>query len=475
MITEKFKLKHIANVTAGNAAPSKDDFVSEGTPFIRAGSLAFLTTGDSIDMCEKIDKQLATTNKLKLFPKDSILFAKSGMSAKMGRVYQLPIDAYVASHLAVIQPNIKLANPSFIKYFFYYRPPFHLIRDDAYPSIKLADIEEIEIDLPDLQTQNKIATILDQSRAIESKRLKTIQTLDELPKAMFVEMFGDPVKSKKVTERIQLKNLGIWKSGGTPSRVNPDYFTGNIPWVTSGELNDIFLSSAEEQISQQAVEDSSAKLIEVGSLLLGMYDTAALKSSITTTKMTCNQAIAYSKLDDQKCDVKFVYYNIQLAKDYFRNQQRGARQQNMNLSMIRNIEILFPQLQDQRKFSAIVDKYYAQRQLLLASQADISTLASSILQRVFNGQLNFNIDFELDALIGEVNLVQKENDLSTIEGDISYLQRLIDKLNGQEFAEKELYDKAKHAIFQLMSGEDAKRKVTQDYDENSKRIKLVLA
>jgi len=474
MRTEKFKLKTIANVSAGNSAPDKVDFSDDGIPFIRAGSLAFLTTGESLDKCERIDKQLASKNNLKLFTKRSILFAKSGMSAKMGRVYELPVDAYVVSHLAVIQPNSDIVNPSYLKYFFLYRPPFHLIKDDAYPSIKISDINELEIELPDLFTQNKLVSLLDKASALASKRGLSIIMLDELLRATFLEMFGDPTQSTKVSNRISLGELGDWKSGGTPSRGNQDSFEGNIPWVTSGELNDLYISEAKEKITKKALNSSNAKLIEVGSLLLGMYDTAALKSSISTIELACNQAIAYAKLDNEKCNVKYVYYNIQLGKDFFKSQQRGVRQQNMNLSMIKGIKILYPSINEQNKFSNLVDKVYSQKQILLNSQSQLSNLNNSLLQKIFNGQLNFNVDFELDALIREIDIQKKENDLSKIAGDIAYLQRLIDKLNNQEFKEKDLYDKAKHGVFQLMSVKEEERKVIQEYNENSKSLKLDL-
>ncbi|MBK6363985.1 MAG: hypothetical protein IPF52_10995 [Saprospiraceae bacterium] len=69
---------------------------------------------------------------------------------------------------------------------------------------------------------------------------------------------------------------------------------------------------------------------------------------------------------------------------------------------------------------------------------------------------------------------KKENDLSKITSDIAYLQRLVDKLNNQEFKEKDLYDKAKHGVFQLLAIKEEERKVVQGYDENSKSIKLAL-
>ena len=81
------KLNDIAKISAGQTAPKNNFFTEEGIPFVRAGSLEFLERGESIDLCEKISEENAKTCKLKLYPANSILFAKSGMSANKGRIY----------------------------------------------------------------------------------------------------------------------------------------------------------------------------------------------------------------------------------------------------------------------------------------------------------------------------------------------------------------------------------------------------
>ena len=99
------QLGDVADISAGNSAPQgQDDFSEEGTPFVRAGSLSDLLKGATSHL-ERIAKGDAKRLKLRLFPKDSILFAKSGMSCMKGYVYRLPFEAHVVSHLAVVQPG----------------------------------------------------------------------------------------------------------------------------------------------------------------------------------------------------------------------------------------------------------------------------------------------------------------------------------------------------------------------------------
>jgi type I restriction enzyme S subunit len=70
----------------------------------------------------------------------------------------------------------------------------------------------------------------------------------------------------------QIQDISETTSGGTPSRKNKDYFLGNIPWLKSGELADnLNINSSEEAINQYALDNSSAKIIPKGSLLVALY------------------------------------------------------------------------------------------------------------------------------------------------------------------------------------------------------------
>lgn len=211
------------------------------------------------------------------------------------------------------------------------------------------------IPLPPLDDQKRIADILDKADEIKHESGKSLILRKEIVQSLFYDMFGDPISNPKNWNVVNLGDLGKWRSGGTPSRNNPEYYSGEIPWFSSGELNDIFVDKTKEKITSKAIENSAAKIIPIGSIMLGMYDTAALKSTITTMPCACNQAIAFSKLDEKIANSVFIYFLIQLGKEHFRRLQRGVRQKNMNLAMIKAIQIPLPPLELQEKFTQYVD------------------------------------------------------------------------------------------------------------------------
>lgn len=475
MRTEKFKLKTIAKVGAGNSAPDKDDFSDFGIPFIRAGSLAFLTTGESLDKCEKIDKNLAEKNNLKLFPKNSILFAKSGMSAKMGRVYELPKEAYVVSHLAVIQPNADKVNPSYLKYFLLYRPPFHLIKDDAYPSIKISDIEELEIDIPDIETQNKIVAILDKASSLITKREECISMLDELLRATFLDMFGDPISNAKNWYFELLGDIAKLERGrfSPRPRNDPSYFGGEYPFIQTGDINN---SRYRLKIFTQTLNEKGIKVskkFHVGDIVIAIVGATIGATSILQIDAYATDSIIAIKSIGKTNNV-FLEMLLRFYRQVLLDTAPEAARANINLSILGKLKIITPPIELQNKYLEIDKRLEAETERFLNSLEQLEQLQKSIIQKVFKGQLNFNVDFELDSLIQEIDLQKKENDLSKITRDIAYLQRLVDKLNSHEFKEKDLYDKAKHAVFQLVAVKDEERKVIQKYNEKTKSIQLAL-
>lgn len=245
-------------------------------------------------------------------------------------------------------------------------------------------LNNVQIPLPPLDVQKKIAQTLDVASELIALRKQQLAELDILIKATFYDMFGNPMTNEKGWRKITLGNLGIWRSGGTPSRSSKSYFEGDIPWYSSGELENMYVFESKEHISHEALNQSAAKLIEPGSLLLGMYDIAALKSSIVVYESSCNQAIAFSKLNTKICNTIFVYCIIQIAKDYYRRLQRGVRQQNLNLSMIKDIEILLPPLSIQNQFSEIVTKIEEQKALVKQALAESQHLFDSLMSEYFD-------------------------------------------------------------------------------------------
>lgn len=192
----KVTLKEIATIGAGQNAPQGDEnYCNDGTPFVKAGNLQELIEGGDIKNIQKVSRKVAEEYRLKLFQKGTILFAKSGMSCMKGLVYVLPQDSYVVNHLACITPNQNLSE--YLKFYFLFNKPNRLIKDSAYPSISLTDISNIEIEIEENEKREKIVNQLNNLRCSIKLMNNIIAKYDDLVKARFVEMFGDPESNEK--------------------------------------------------------------------------------------------------------------------------------------------------------------------------------------------------------------------------------------------------------------------------------------
>lgn len=256
----------------------------------------------------------------------------------------------------------------------------------SYPAVSDRIIFESLVPLPPLEEQRRIAAVLDQAETLRTQRRVALAHLDSLAQSIFLDMFGDPAKNTLGLPTFTLGEIGSWHSGGTPPRSSDHYFTGAIPWFSSGELESMYVSDSAEHISDAAIRETSAKLVPAGALMLGMYDTAALKASIATSPCSCNQAIAFAEIFPRAKAV-YVYYAIVIGREHFRRLQRGVRQKNLNLSMIRELRIPAPPLAFQSEFAARIQAIEALKATYRAALAELDALFASLQHRAFSGEL----------------------------------------------------------------------------------------
>lgn len=209
----KVPISSISDVTAGQGAPKPDEFSDSGVPFVRAGSLEDLIAGKSESDLELVPAETAKKRKLKLYPKGSILFAKSGMSATKDRIYVLQNPAYVVSHLAILTSKDNV-HRDYLRLALKQFPPSSLIKDPAYPAIGLGEIQGYEIPVPEeIDDQKRIAHLLGKVEGLIARRKHHLQQLDDLLKSVFLEMFGDPVRNEKGWDTDSLSTYGSFKNG----------------------------------------------------------------------------------------------------------------------------------------------------------------------------------------------------------------------------------------------------------------------
>ena len=168
-------------------------------------------------------------------------------------------------------------------------------------------------------------------------------------------------------------------SGGTPSRKQPEYYDGDIPWIKSGDLREKTVDKATEFISELAVQNSSAKIVPKGAILLAMYGATVGRMAMLGIDAATNQAVCSIIPDKERAFPKYVYYAL-LAKvpEFLRNAVGGA-QPNISQGMVKDTKIVLPPLPEQKRIAAILDKADAIRR----KRQQAIQLADEFLRSVF--------------------------------------------------------------------------------------------
>lgn len=394
---ELVELKEFVKVTAGQAAPKAFD--NQGIPFIRAGHLDELLNGLSISELPRVSLEVAKTKRLKLLPKGSIIFAKSGMSATKNRVYVTDEECYFVSHLAAILPNNKVCN-SYLARFLYWFNPSNLILDSAYPSIRLEDINNLKIPLPPLPTQKKIAAILDETDKLRQFDKKLIEKYDALTQSLFLDMFGDPIANTKRWEVKKLKEISTKiHSGNTPKGGSEVYVEEGITFFRSQNVWKNRLIYEDIAFIDQATH---YKMIKSS---LKHRDILMTKTGrINTENSSLGRAAMYLGEDD-KANVNGHVYLIRLKKGIvnefvlhilttkeYRGHIRsvcvgGIDKRQLNKDHIENFPIIYPPNNLQNKFTELAAVIEKQKALTQASLEKSEALFNSLLQKAFKGEL----------------------------------------------------------------------------------------
>ena len=155
-----------------------------------------------------------------------------------------------------------------------------------------------------------------------------------------------------------LGNIGTWQSGATPSRLRKDYYSGSIPWLKTGDLNDGIVQSIPECITERALEETSVKLNPAGSILIAMYGATIGRIGILSKPATTNQACCACV--DYLPEKKFLFYFLLANRENFIAMGGGGAQPNISKEKIIHTHIPLPPRQEQHRIVAKIEELFAQ-------------------------------------------------------------------------------------------------------------------
>jgi len=290
-----------------------------------------------------------------IMKKGDVLFGKRRAYQK--KVAIAPFDGIFSAHGMVLRPNEAVVDggffPLFISSDYFLDAAIKISVGSLSPTINWRDLKELTFELPPLEEQRRLAGILWAGIETRNAYNELLTRTEKLVKSQFVEMFGNKDKyAQSTVESVCTRIVG----GGTPSKSKPEYYTGEIPWVTPKDMKSSFIIDSIDHITDEAVENSTVKLIPEQSVLM-VIRSGILKHSlpvaINTVPVTVNQDMKAFIVGD-KITSEFLMYTFEARKNDLLSNVRAVTADNIEFEIIRKMMISLPPLDLQHRFADFV-------------------------------------------------------------------------------------------------------------------------
>lgn len=318
------------------------------------------------------------------FDGESVLVAGNGdLNVKY---YNGKFNAYQRTY--VIQANENL-NGKFLYYFLdsYVEKLREQSIGGVIKYIKLGNLTDAEIPLPNLATQQRIATILDQADAIIQNNRAIVQKYDALTQSLFLDMFGDPIHNLKkwaVVKFSEVGNLDRGKSKHRP-RNAPELLNGPYPLIQTSDVANSggYIKKYKSTYSELGLKQS--KMWPKGTLCITIAANIANTGILTFDACFPDSVVGF--VPNDKTNNIYVQNWMSFLQEMIEEKAPMAAQKNINLAILRDLEFMNPPIELQNQFAgrvAVIEDQKQQAQLELAKSEE---LFQSLLQRAFKGEL----------------------------------------------------------------------------------------
>lgn len=378
----------IAKVTSGGT-PNRSikEYWSGTIPWITTSQINF----EDIDHAEEfITKNGLRNSSAKLFPKGTILLALYGQGITRGRVSILNIDATTNQACAALILKPKAHN-RFVFYFLQskYNEIRNLSNDGGQRNLSGGLIKTISIALPQLPEQKKIADFLTSVDRKISQLTEKHRLLTQYKKGVMQQIFSQQLRFKDedgsefgAWEEFSLSQLGSFLGGGTPSTENDFFWRGDIPWISSSDIQEdkLFTINISRYINTSAIRNSATKVIPANSLLI--------VSRVGIGKFAvCNQEICtsqdFTNFTPNTSNVNFMAYLLSHNKNRLLSLGQGNTIKGFTVSDLSSLKLEIPCLAEQQKIALFLQAIDAKIDATNQQLEQAKLFKKGLLQQMF--------------------------------------------------------------------------------------------
>ena len=216
-----------------------------------------------------------------------------------------------------------------------------------------SDFERYEFELPSLSVQKELVEVLWAADKTKKSYQNLIKSTDELVKSQFIEMFGNPVTDDKGWDFKPLPNVTTIVLGTTPKSSEPEYWDGNVKWITPAELEDgtFEIFDSVRHITEKGVKSAGLRPFPKGTVVFSTRAPIG-KTAIAGCEMYCNQGFK-NFVCGPKVNPVYLFSALRFNKDYFISLGTGNTFKELSKARLEQISISVPPIELQNEFEAL--------------------------------------------------------------------------------------------------------------------------
>jgi type I restriction enzyme, S subunit len=254
-----------------------------------------------------------------------------------------------------------------------------------------------KIHLPPLPEQRKIAEILSTWDDAIAGTGQLIAALQQRKKGLMQRLLNGEIRFPGFDgdwKEYHIGKVAKLTAGGTPSTRVPEYWGGDIRWMNSGEIHLKRIRDVENRITQMGLENSSAKLIPVNSVLIALAGQGKTRGTVAINKieLSTNQSVAAIMPNGKVLDYEYLFYNLDARYEEMRRLSTGdGGRGGLNLKLLSSIKVIAPSLPEQARVSDILRECDNEIELQQRKLSALQQQKKGLMQRLLTGQVRVKV------------------------------------------------------------------------------------
>ena len=329
-----------------------------------------------------------------IFNEPLLLVAEDGGhfdEPERGVAYTISGPSWINNHahaLRLDESNILLEFLGYRFRHFDFRP---YITGTTRAKLTQRDLMRVEVPVPPLPEQERIVNLLDEADELRKLRAQSDRRTAALIPALFHEMFGDPSRAAPRWSSLPLGEVVSFGSGGTPFKENPEFWTGQTPWVSPKDMKADEITDAEDHVSAAAFERTNLQLIPQDTVLIvvrGMILAHTIPIRRCRVPVAINQDMK-ALLPKRPIEPEFLRWSLQAQHAHLLTQvsTAGHGTKKLDSEKLKAVPIPLSPLPLQQAFARRVTEIRALKATQAASRQRLESLFQSMLHRAFCGEL----------------------------------------------------------------------------------------